>query len=268
MLNLFQWNEQQIFTFFFVFTRVASILLFLPIFGDRTVPSTVKVLFSVALAWVCFPILWNRGAVVSPQVYQTNAGILYSMGQELVIGAIIGYAARWVFEAVQFSGQVIGISMGFSMASTLDPSSESQNIALAELKYILTVMLFLALNGHHLYLSTIIESFRHVPLGAMHWFNKELDVIKFLTAMTSEIVIIALKLASPIIAVILLVNITFGLASRAVPQMNVFAVSFGANIIVGLFVVLVSLPAFTNLVTSLFDDFTPDLMKLVRLFGG
>lgn len=267
-MNPFQWNEAHLFSFFFVFIRVSAILIFLPIFGDRMVPAPVKVLLSLAIAWVCYPILAASGVAVKPALYATSEGILFSMIQEGMLGALIGYASRWIFEAAQFAGQVSGIAMGFSMPSILDPNTEAQNVALSELKYLLTALLFLAMNGHHLYLGAITESFRFVPLGAPDWFSHSNQVIHYLVKMTAEILVVAVKLSSPIIAVILIVNVTFGLASRAVPQMNVFAVSFGANIIVGMLVILVSIPAFTNLVSNLFDSYTSELFKLVKLFHG
>ena len=266
-MNIALWSEQQLFTFFFIFVRIASIFLFLPIFGDRMVPASVKALLCIALAWICFPVLWMRGLRVAPLAYESNLGIIVSIAQETMMGALIGFVSRWIFDTAQFAGQVAGISMGFSMASVLDPHTESQTVALAELKYILAVMLFLSMNGHHLYLTTITESFRLVPLGAAHWFDRDAQIIKFLITMTSQVLLLSLKLAAPVVVVLLLVNVAFGMASRAVPQMNVFAVSFGANIIVGLFVVLINLPGFTNSVSDFFESYTPELLKFIGLFG-
>ena len=268
MGNLLRWNEAQIFAFFFVWIRVSSLLLFVPVFGDKAVPSTVKALLSVAVAWVCFPILWASGTRAETASYQTLLGLALSLGRELLFGALIGFVTRWVFDAANHAGQLAGTAMGLSMASVMDPHTETQTVALAEIKYILALMLFLSADGHHMLIGVINDSFRAVPIGHMAWFAKGDKVITFLADMSAEVIVMSLKLAAPVIAAVFLVNITFGLVSRAVPQMNAFAVSFGASIITGLFITVLCVPAFTNAISGMFGDYAGNLGKFMELFRG
>lgn len=271
MPNIFQWNEAQIYSFFFTLVRVTSLMVFLPIFGDRVVPNTVKVLFGLAFAFIAFPLIWAQGGQygrVDPAIVASTSKTLWALVCDMGFGMMIGLAARWVFDAVQFAGHFAGTTVGFSIATVLDPHSESQTIALSELQYMLAVLLFLSMDGHHIYLSSILASFKVVPLGGADLLANGDGVVQYLIHMTGEVLILGFKLSAPVVVVVLIVNLTFGMLARAVPQMNVMAVSFTANIVVGLFVVLVSLPGFVNMVGGALDAYAPELVRFMRLFHG
>lgn len=267
-MNPFAWSESQIFGFFFVLVRVTSLMIFLPIFGDRAIPPTVKVLFGVALAFVTYPMLAAQGVGISSDIMNNNMKVMWAVACEIGFGMIVAFVARWIFDAVQLAGYFAGTSIGFSMASVLDPHTETQTIAFAELQYLLAALLFLAMDGHHLYLSAIMQSFKVVPLGAANLTANGDSIVQYLIHMTSEVLSLGLKLSGPVVVVALIINLTFGVLSRAVPQMNVMVISFAANILVGVFVVIVSLPGFINMVGGAFDAFTPELVKFMRLFHG
>ncbi len=267
-MNILQWNEEQIFTFFLIFIRVSSLLIFMPIFGERAVLPTVKALLCVSISWVLFPFIWNTGVRASMPIFSTASGLLVVIAKEVSFGAAVGYVCRWIFDASTFAGQLIATSMGLSMASVIDPSTESQTMALSEIKHILALLLFLAADGHLLLLKIVTASFDVVPLDRLDWFAQGGSMFKFLTTMTSEILSTAVKIAAPVVAVVFVVNITFGLVSKAVPQMNVFAVSFGANILVGLFVAFLTIPSFTNVISSALDSYAPMVLTFMGFFRG
>lgn len=268
MLDLFRWNETQIFTFFFVLVRVTSLVFFLPIFGDKTIPSVVKVMFGLSFSTVVFGVAWAQGVHVDPAVMESTSKTVWAVASDLGFGMMVGFVARWIFDAVQFAGHFAGTSMGFSMASVLDPHNDTQTIALAELQYIMSALLFLSMDGHHIYLTAILGSLKLVPLAGVNMLANGDAVVHYLIQMTSEVLVLGLKLAAPVMVVLLLINLTFGILARAVPQMNVLAVSFSVNIVIGLFIALVSFPGFANMVSSTFDSYTPELFRFMRLFHG
>lgn len=268
MGDLFNWDELQIYTFFFVLVRVTSLLAFLPIFGDRTIPPIVKLLFGLAFSFVVYPVAWSRGVRVDMAVMESTSRTVWAIFSDMAFGMMVGFVARWIFDAAQFAGHFAGTTMGYSMGSILDPNSETQTVALAHLLYLLTALLFLSLDGHHIYLSAILESFRLVPLAGVKLFVHGDSVVRYMIDMSAEVIVLGLKLCAPVLVVLLLINLTFGILSRAVPQMNILAVSFSVNIVVGLFVVLVSLPSFVSMVGTAFDSYTPELFRFMRLFGG
>ncbi|MBI3544464.1 MAG: flagellar biosynthetic protein FliR [Deltaproteobacteria bacterium] len=243
-------------------------MFFLPIYGDRAVPPTVKLLFGLAFAFVAFPMLMGSGVGVPPAVLESPSKTAWAVCTEIGFGLMVAFCARWVFDAIQFAGHFAGTSMGFSMASVLDPHTETQTIAVAELHYIMAGLLFLSLDGHHVYLSAILQSFRIVPLATADLLAHGDGVIQYLIHMTGEVISLGLKLSAPVVVVSLILNLTFGVLARAVPQMNVMAVSFTANIMIGLLVAFINLPGFMNAVNGSFDAFTPELVRFMRLFHG
>ncbi len=266
-MQIFTWDEIQIFTFFHVLVRVTSFIVFLPIFGDRAVPAIVKVLLGLSLSIVIHPIVWAQGLRVMPEVFNSQTKLIGSVMGEVAFGILAGYVARWVFDAVQFSGHLVATTMGFSMASIMDPHTETQTTAIAELQYVMAAMLFLALDGHHIYLQAVLDSFKILPFAGSKILMMNEGMGNYLIRMTAEVLTLGVKLSAPILVVIFIINMTFGMLARAVPQLNFLVVSFAANIIIGMFIVIISLPAFMSMVNTAFDTYTPEIMNFMKLLG-
>lgn len=267
-MNLFNWPESQYVAFFFVLVRVSTIVFLMPILGDRAVPAVVKIFFSLSLSIVIFPMLQAANTQVPASVMASSEKLVWGVCCEFIFGAIFGLVSRWIFDAVQFAGHFIGTTVGFSMASVFDPSTEHQTLAIAELQYAIAVLIFLALDGHHLLLSSMIDSFKTVKLGAPDLLTHASGITDYLILMTSEVIRLGVRLAAPVIAVVFILNLAFGLLSRAVPQLNALTVSFAVNICVGLTVVLVTTPGFMNLVSTAFDSYMPEFNRFLALFGS
>ncbi|HRK02588.1 MAG TPA: flagellar biosynthetic protein FliR [Oligoflexia bacterium] len=267
-MNLFPINEVQLMTAFFVLVRVSAIIALLPLFGDRTVPPTIKVLFSVAMSFVVFPTLWQSGLRFSDVKSQSTGLLVGAVVSELFVGLLLGFFARWIFDAVRAAGYFMGTQMGFSMGSVLDPTTETQTIALAEFQYGLAALLFLAMDGHHVYVNSIMDSFRLIPLGELPVLSKGDTMIRTLIDLTEKVLLLSVHLAAPVLIVMLLVNLAFGLVSRAVPQINMLVISFAANILVGLMIFAVSLPGFHALVGTQFEEYSQQLRSFMTLLGN
>lgn len=267
-MSLLSWNESQILMFFLVLLRVSSLMIFMPIYGENTVLPAAKVLLSVALSWVIFPFIPSSSLYTASQSLYENDKLILLIFKEITFGLSVGFVCRWIFDATQFAGQLIGTSMGLSMASIVDPNTETQTMPIAQIKYALTLLLFLAADGHLILLKVMAKSFEFIPVHTLSINLETKSMSAFIMKMTAEIISISIRIAAPIISIIFIVNITFGLVSRAVPQMNVFAVSFSANIIIGLFVVLFNIPAFTNVISSSMDSYSDTILNFMRLFSG
>lgn len=267
MASFLSWNEQQIFVFFYVLVRVTTLMFFLPIYGDKQIPAIIKICFGLAFSCVVYPLVWGSGQRIPDAMINSPYQIMFSLFSEITFAAMLGFVARWIFDAVLFAGQFTGTSVGFSMASILDPHTETQTIAIAELQYVLAALLFLAIDGHHLYLSAIIDSTKLVPLGASTLLNASEGLYHFIIKVSSEVLILGIKLSAPVLVIILVINLTFGVLARAVPQLNALVISFAANIIVGVFVVIISMPAYTSMVNSAFEGYAAELAQFMKLFG-
>jgi len=252
-------NFQQISSFALVFLRITALIVMIPVFGDRTVPARVKAGLGLILAAIIYPSLKME---VSPAFSANFISMMIGMTGEVLIGIIIGFAARCIFAGVQSAGELIGFQMGFSMASVLDPLSNVQISALSEFQYLIAMLIFLFVDGHHIFISAIAESYRSIPpLG----FSFSGSLMQTLFNYTRDVFVIAVKISAPIMAVMIFVNVGLGVIARTVPQINVFIVGFPLQIAVGFFFIGLSIPLFINWLSTVFHQLPADIRQLMLL---
>ncbi|MFA6411447.1 MAG: flagellar biosynthetic protein FliR [Syntrophales bacterium] len=250
---------QQISSFSLVFLRITALIVMIPVFGDRTVPARVKAGLGLILAVIIYPFLKTDAL---PPVSSNYISMIIGMAGEVLIGIIIGFVARCIFAGVQSAGELIGFQMGFSMASVLDPLSNTQISALAEFQYLIAMIVFLFVDGHHIFLNAIVESYRSIPpLG----FSFSGPLMEMLFNNTKEVFVIAVKISAPIMAVMIFVNVGLGVIARTVPQINVFIVGFPLQIAVGFFFLGLSIPLLVNWLGSVFHQLPAEIRQLMLL---
>ncbi len=246
MGSLFQFNEEEILTFFAVLVRYSTLVALLPLFGDRFIPTPVKVLLSLAITVALYPGLVKTGLVRPYEATiwsKTAGGIILTIGSEAFVGVTIGFVAKLFFDAISMGANFIGSQMGFSMATIYDPHHEAHTNVVAELHVALATLAFLALDGHSLILKAALESYQIVGLGQV---SMTATTTARLIEMASEMLKFAVQLSAPIVIVMFIVNVVFGIFSRTMPQMNILVLSFAITSLVGLFVLFIGLPEFMN----------------------
>jgi flagellar biosynthetic protein FliR len=184
---------------------------------------------------------------------------------ELVIGMILGLLVQMFFEGVRMMGQLAGIETGFSIANVLDPQSGAQSSIMSNMAYLIALILFLLLNGHHILLNAIKESFAIIQPGSVslnrHVFN---EIMKS----SGDMFIISVQISAPVIAAILFVQVAFGLITRLIPQMNIMVVAFPVQIVTGLFFFGVSLWVMLKFMESYVGGLERQLMNMMMLIKG
>lgn len=249
--------------FILVFARLASMVAFSPIIGSGSVPVTVKTGFSFLLSIIVFPIVSRN----FPMLPATEGAYWILVGREVMIGILIGVVGNLMFSAVQLSGQIFGIQVGFGIVNVIDPMSEEQISILGQFEFILAVLIFLSINGHHVLLRLIMESYQILPMNSF-FFSESLgySVVGWL----SKMFIIAFKIGLPVIFTLLLVTVSMGILARTVPQMNVFIVGLPIQIFVGLFVLGASFSLLTFLLRGYFDMMFHDMYFMMKtaISGG
>jgi flagellar biosynthetic protein FliR len=209
---------------------------------------------------VCYPVL----SITAPPI-PTDAFTLGLLAlREVMVGITLGFITRVIFSAVEFSGQIIGMQMGFTISSIIDPSQGTQTQIMSVMQTLLATLLFLSMNIHHLFIRTIVDSFRIIPLGKWH-LNAE--IIAFFVKGTSEILILGIRLAAPVMIALLLTSVTLGIMARAFPQMNIFMVSMPLNIGIGFIVLGLSLTIFFHVLTTAFGSVNGQIETLFRLMA-
>jgi len=220
--------------FFWPFVRLLSLFASAPILSDRAVPARVKVALALACAILVAPTLTN-----APTSSPISGDGLMLLIQQILIGITIGLGMRFVFAAVQLAGDMIGIQMGLSFATFVDPQNSTQTPIVGGFLAIVASLILLALNGHLLMIAALVESFQTIPVSPQPGLALSFER---LVALGGEIFRVGLHLSLPVLATLLVLTITMGVLARAAPQINIFAVGFPVTILVGLLLLGISLP--------------------------
>ena len=176
---------------------------------------------------------------------------------QVMIGLSTGFIVQLVFSAVVFAGQGIALSMGLGFASMVDPQNGQQVPVVAQLYVISSTLIFLGLDGHLLLIKMLLDSFTSLPIG-IDGIDKA--GIWTIIAWSSRMFAGGLLLAMPVIVSLLLVNISFGVAARAAPQLNIFSVGFPVTLMLGILLIWLTLP-------DVLDQFTGILAEAYDLIG-
>jgi flagellar biosynthetic protein FliR len=238
--------------------RTGAFLTTIPVFGHVSVPRIVRIWLILTLTVLMFP----SAAVAADRMPSTTLGLMIVILSELVVGFLMGFTVVAFFSAVQFAGHLIGLEMGLAVANIFDPMSAGQISVIGEFYYLLSLLIFLLINGHHYALETLIRSFELVPLGGAVF---EQDIGRFLTNLTAMVFTLAIKLSAPVVITLLIVNVVLGILSRTVPQMNVFIVGFPLSIGVGLAVIGISLPVFKMVIEKAILGLQGEMYTVLRM---
>ncbi|GEA17148.1 flagellar biosynthetic protein FliR [Moorella sp. E306M] len=242
--------------FFLVLVRVTSFFVTAPFFGIRGVPALVKAGLGLLVAMLLFPVL------PAGQPAFTSAGT-YALAvlNEALAGLALGYLANLIFSAIQVAGQLLDLHMGLGMASLFDPQNAATTTIMGQFFAILGLLLFFQLDGHHTLLLALQESFRLLPLGGVHFDGNIIwTVVKLFSGMFS----LAVRIAVPVIVVLLIADLALSLIARTVPQLNVFILGFPLKIGLGLLVLIAILPLLATVFRNLFSQMEHDLALLLR----
>lgn len=256
----FHINEVEILIFGLTLLRVSSFFLTWPVFSQISVPSHIKILFAVSVTFCIFHVIPRAG--LEGQTYDT--GLFWLAIKEVLVGLILGFVSRLLFYAVECGGHLIAVSMGLASATVFSPSSGTSTPVLEKFYVVLLTLLFLGLNAHHTFLSAMVESFTIIPISPTG-----IDLAAFMSQkgggeMIQAVTVSGLKMAAPIMVVIFFLNVAMGIIGRAVPQINVLVTSLPVNIMAGLVVMVVTLPALIVVIDRDMVSFTDLLFRLMR----
>jgi flagellar biosynthesis protein FliR len=243
---------------FWPFVRIGACLMVAPIFGARFVPARVRIGLSLAIAALIAPL------VPAPEVAMfSGAGVVVTF-QQILIGLALGFALQLVFDALALGGQLLANSMGLSFAFNVDPLRGSSTPALGQFYTILATLTFLSLGGHLVLLEILVQGFQSMPVGTDGIGRTGLWT---LALWGSHLFIGAVLIALPGMTALLIVNLAFGVVSRAAPTLNLFAVGFPVSLVFGLVILLVGLPAMQQAFVTLMTEGL-DFLRALTTQGG
>ena len=242
-------------SYLWVLFRIASLLMTMPVLGTQLLPVRVRLYFALALTLLIAP---QVGEVPLLDALSLSTWIV--IGEQILIGAAMGFSLQLLFQVHVLAGQIIAMQMGLGFASMDDPSTGISVAVVAQVFTMLVTLLFLAMNGHLVVLEVLAESFTTLPIGeSLGRMDFQALVLRFSWVMAAAILI-----GMPAITALLIVNISFGVMMRAAPQLNIFSIGFPLTLVFGLFIMWVMMGNVLGQYQELASDALIWLRGLVR----
>ena len=243
-----------------VFVRVSAMLAIFPLFSMQNFPVAMRLALSVLVSFLVAPLL---PALASPP--SNFVGMIGLLALEAGFGVLLGFVSRLFFYVLEFAGSLIAMEMGLNMAATFNPFSNTRSEAPGLILFNLGAIIFLTLNLHHYLLVALQRSFAVLPLG-----GGRLSPALFtdIVGRTSQIFLVGLLMAAPIIAVSFLINVVFSVVGRAVPQMNIFVESLAFRILAGLMVFGLTLNLMAQHIVNYLRRLPEDVLRVAQLLGA
>ncbi|MDH5230843.1 MAG: flagellar biosynthetic protein FliR [Gammaproteobacteria bacterium] len=229
----FQIESNTLLTLFLISVRVSVLFLFSPVFSFGQVPHQVRYLFAYSLAFFLFVSLGIQ-PVSSPNQL---SGVLDLILFEFFIGFMLAFGVLVAFSAYLFGGRILDMQMGFAVASLVDPVTKNQNPLIGTLLYSVGIVTFLALDGHHQLIRGLAYSFSKMPPGSGFEQLTLSPLIQYAGIMFFHGVMMVI----PVIISLLLVDFLMAYMARTMPQVNMFIMSLPIKILLGIFVLMISL---------------------------
>ena len=252
---------EQVQSFLVVLARVAGFIVAIPVFSSTQAPARVRVGLTFACALVLFPTL---SAQLTPVSFQPLPFLLFIINETL-LGLVMGLVARLVFTAVEFGGTVIGYQMGFAAANVFDPTGDRQVALISQFQNVFAILIFLALDGHHLFFRLAVKSYTLLPPGKL---NLSGEAVPYLMSLAAHMFNIGVQFSAPVLAVLLFSGLILGVLARVFPQLNVFLLSFPLNIGTAFIVMALTLDIGASLLRREFDALTERIATLLTYLNG
>ena len=260
-MELLNFSQDQFKIFILILVRVSVVLFFFPMFSSRMIPSLVKIGLALVLSLVFIPLVQ-----IDPNRFPETPmdGVILGVS-ELIMGLILGLSVNLFFAAIQLAGKMVGFQMGFAIVNVLDPQSGMQVSIIDQIGYWVALLTFLGLNGHHVFISALGESFELVKIGSL---ALQPGIFRGVLSMAADIFSLAVKIGAPAFAALLFTSAAFGISAKFAPQMNILIAAFPVKIVVGLVFFSLSLQIIANISRSFINGFPRILMSLLVWMGG
>ena len=220
------------------FTRLASMLMTMLVLSSQSVPATVRLFYCMMLTAVIAPVL-----PAMPAVNLFSATGMLITAQQVLIGVAVGFVSQMVIQAFILAGQIISMQTSLGFASMVDPLNGESTPVVGQIYLMLSTLVFFAIDGHLIMIKMISQSFITLPVGEV---GLSLDAIREIPHFVANIFEAALAFSLSATIALLLINFTFGVMTRAAPQLNVFSMGFAVTMLSGLFILWITIGGFVT----------------------
>ncbi len=248
-------NTAYFLALFLIFLRVTSFFIITNVFFPKGTPITLKAMFSLIFSFA----LLGGINYSSIEGITSNYHLIIYMFFEVTNGLILGLISNIAFEVLLMAGSLIDVHIGLSMLNTIDPNSKTSTTITGNLLHYVALVIFFIINGHHMLIKSLIESFTLLPIGKGLFYG---DTMMTIIEIIANYFVIGLKIAIPIVLIIILADVCMGLISRAVPQINVMILGMPVKMLIGIIAISVSLPIIIKIFVSNIS-YLPDIFRKI-----
>ncbi|MDW8002878.1 MAG: flagellar biosynthetic protein FliR [Deltaproteobacteria bacterium] len=242
--------------FCLIFFRVLSILWLIPLLSSRVVSMMFKAGFSLIVSFALFE------NVPFDSAKDGSFSLMGAIFKEILLGLSISFVVRVVFSSISAAGEVLALQTGLGFARYMDPTMTEQVSVIDSLKKLLGIIIFFAVDAHHILVRALFRTFEEIPLGA---FAAGPKIFGFITEFSGKVFVLSLKIGAPLIVILFMVELLLGLLSRMVPQINIFIEGLPVKILITIVILSLSLSFTIPYLGSLFLGMDRDIMRLVRM---
>jgi flagellar biosynthetic protein FliR len=235
------------FQFFMVFARLGTAVMVFPSISDQSVPVRFRLLIALAVSLIMYPLVSTRLPTLPPLA----AAMLLLLGQEMLIGFLIGYGARILMSIMSVAGEMIAFMAGFQSATLFDPQSASITAAPTVFLTLAASVLVLSLGLHHLLIEGVVGSYTAFPPGTVIQAG---DIVQAVLADVAKVFTVGLQISAPISVAGFLAYLMFGIFNRLIPQLQVFFLSVPLSIALSLMIMAASITLMLGLFTNTLQD--------------
>ncbi|WP_438350150.1 flagellar biosynthetic protein FliR [Paenibacillus sp. FA6] len=249
--------------FLLIFCRITSFFVVAPVFSSKGVPNTFKIGIAFFISILIYLTYGINQTVVQDMTY------VLLIVSEVMVGLLLGFVAYLLITVIQTAGSFIDIQIGFGMANVLDPMTGVSVPMLGNFKYMIAMLLFLSMNGHLQLIDAITQSYEWVPISN-DFFSKIYNgnISEFLIRTFSQSFVLAFQMAAPLVVALFLTDIGLGFLARSAPQFNIFVIGIPVKIFLGLAMLLLIVPSFSYIFSSLFEIMFESLHNLLGIIGS
>jgi flagellar biosynthetic protein FliR len=254
-------NADEFAAFVLVLLRLSMVIAFAPVLGSDNIVTEAKVALALTLAFVIAPLV----AVTAELMPMTWFGFAWLAINELLTGLALAFMVRLVLETANLAGEYLSFQMSMTMASVIDPQGGGQVPVVSRLVYIVFILVFLYANGHLIVIKALVDSFEVAPPGIMVLWRPE----TFSEALSAvgRMYVLAVKIAAPVVGILFCAKVSFGIVAKVVPQMQVLFVGMPLFILVGLFVIGLTMGFWPRLIGQALFESQEALKRLLVLFA-
>jgi len=245
-----------------LFLRVSGITLSSPIFGRTAIPAQAKIIFSLALAYFFFTLAPLPAAQLA---YANIVVFVLVCMKEMLIGLVMGYLLTLFFDVALVAGQLIDMQMGFGMANVFDEQSNASIPMLGNLLNLMMMLVFIAVGGFERLIAMMALTFEAMPVGTIQLSG---DIAFAAAELFAEAFLLGVRMALPVIVAGLLGEAIMGVLVRTIPQMNVFVLGLPLKVLLGLLILLITMPMYVALTDTVFERMFAGMERMFDTLRG